>query len=118
MNGSEHSAETSADARSIAHLTRQVRWLQTSLIATLLILVLLSTSVCLYLFRQVSLVRKELDACNLAVQEYQTKRGPFITNLVVRLQSYAQSNPDFIPILEKYGVAPPSFPATPVESRK
>lgn len=93
------------------------------LVATLVALLLLSGAVLVFLFRQVSMVQKELDAATALVEDYQTKRGPLITNLVTRLQGFAQTHPDFNPILERYGIGPalgtqPQKPSAPSELRK
>lgn len=89
-----------------AQLGDQFRQLQLWMIATLAALVLLGASFSYHLFRQLSMIRKDLDALNLASQEYQTKREPIVTNIVMQLQAYGQKNPDFLPILERYGISP------------
>jgi hypothetical protein len=110
--------ERIADDRTDTRLDAQFRQLQLWLIAALAALVLSGASFSYHLFRQVSMIRKDLDSLNLAAQEYQTKREPIITNIVTQLQAYGQKNPDFLPILERYGISsvppktiPPSMPA-------
>jgi hypothetical protein len=88
--------------------------------AALVALVLLSAAFFVFLFRQVSMVRKDLDAANAIVKEYQTKRESLITNFVAGVQSFARTHPDFTPILERYGIQPAAAPQplTPLAPEK
>ncbi len=125
MNESEHSTTSSGAApdrfegQSVASLNDQLRTLHGLVVAALVALLLLSFAFFVFLFRQISFVRKELDAANAIVQEYQTKREPLITNFVASLQSYARTHPDFTPILERYGIQPAVTQSlTPLASEK
>lgn len=93
-------------------LEQQVHSLQALFVAMLMALLLLSAGVNIFLFRQVSMVRKDLEASQRIVDEYEATKKQLINTFVTRLQGYAQSHPDFQPILHKYGVSP----SAPVQS--
>jgi hypothetical protein len=119
MNDSE--SETLSPVRpalsqpSVQHLQQQVESLRGLLIGALMALFLLSVAVNLFLFRQDSLVRKELAAARTAsrnmLSDYETNKRPLIQAFVSKLQDYAKTHPDFNPVLQKYNLSPSNSPA-------
>ena len=98
---------------SLRALEAQVSSLQTLAVLTLMAGLLLSAGVNFFLFREVSIVRKDLDASQRIVDDYETTRKPLINAFVTRLQGYAQSHPDFQPMLQKYGIPLSPSPQSP-----
>jgi len=86
-------------------LQQQLQSLRLLFVAALMAILLFSVGVNIYLFRQVSMVRKELDATNGFLDEY-NKKDPLLSQFIVQLQTYAQTHPDFNPVLEKYNLKP------------
>ncbi len=73
-------------------------------------LILLAGSVNLVLWRQVSLQRKEALRMQQIVEDYQKNNEPVIEGLVLKLQAFTKSNPDFAAILSKYSLNPEAAP--------
>lgn len=92
----------------IAALKRQVFTL-------LVTLVVLSGTVTVYLYRQASLSKKDLDAVRPQAQQIITafnQNQALMVNFVNQLVAYGEKHPDFVPVLAKYGIAPvPGIPA-------
>lgn len=113
MAGSLEPIEPVADNLASLHaLEAQVRSLQTLVVLTLMAGLLLSAGVNFFLFREVSIVRKDLEAAQRVVDDYETNKKQLINTFIGRAQEYGQNHPDFRPILQKYGVPP----AAPVQS--
>lgn len=104
--------EPATDGSSVAALQQEVQFLRTLLVVSLMSLILLSFSVNIYVFRQVSIIRKELDASNVALKEYQTKREPLINSFISSLQAFSRIHTDLIPVLERYGIGPAAAPSS------
>lgn len=79
--------------------------------ALILILLVLSGSVNIFLLREVSLVRRDVQDRQRFVDEYNRNYPTLISNVVARLQDFSRTNADFAPVLRKYGVQPTSSPA-------
>jgi hypothetical protein len=95
-----------ADSTSSHALQQQIRNLQALVVATLMAGLLLSAGVNIFLFRQVSMVRKDLEASQRIVDDYEANKKQLISTFIGRLQEYGQNHPDFQPILQKYGIPP------------
>jgi hypothetical protein len=75
-----------------------------SVVAMLLIAVLcVGLGAALFLYRQVALINGQVVEARRLVLDHETNALPRITRFVDSLQGYAKSNPDFMPILIKYG---------------
>ena len=72
--------------------------------ALLIIVLVLSGSLDVFLLRQVSLVRKEVEDRQSFVEKYEKTEAPVMGNFVARLREFTRSNPDFAPILAKYSI--------------
>lgn len=100
---------------------QQCQDLKTIVTATLVALLVLGFSVNLYLAKQMRMVRAKVGETRPIVQrmeaEFRTKE-PNMRNFVNALQSFAQANRDFQPILDRYRVVLPQYlmTASPVGS--
>lgn len=79
---------------------------------TLITLVILSGSLSVFLLREVSLVRQQVRELNQFVATYETTTVPLMRGLRRKLIEFAQSNPDFGPILGRY-FSPTNFSDAP-----
>ena len=87
----------------LAALKRQVFSLLTALIVV-------SGTVTVYLYRQASLMGKDLEAIRPQATQMITvfnKNQALMSNFVNQLVDYGKTHPDFRPILMKYGINPP-----------
>jgi hypothetical protein len=65
-----------------------------------------------FLYRQVSLLNRQVTEANRLTSEFQSNALPRINWFVANLQAFGRTNADFNPILSKYNLlAPPSNPA-------
>ena len=95
-------------------ISREVQALGRLVNVILVGLLFLSFAVNAFIWRQMSLVRRQL-AQNEAVEgEYRRSTEPFLNELVGRMQGFAAQNPDFQPILNRYVPRTGSAPATGV----
>ena len=72
----------------------------------LVALILMSGSLNIFLFRQVSLVRVQVAEMSQSIADYEKNKAPVMNAFLSKLQTFAKTNPDFAPILEKYLRAP------------
>ena len=82
----------------------------------LLALVVVSGTLTVFLYRQASVVGKDMAAVRpQATQMIEAfKRDqPTMENFVKQLTAYGNTHPDFQPILKKYGIVSPTPSATP-----
>ena len=91
--------------------------------SVLILLLVVSTTMTIFFMRQVSMARKDIELLRPAVADYQTNAAPALQEFTRKLQEYAKTHSDVVPILVKYGVvqvAPPaSAPtATPTAAPK
>jgi hypothetical protein len=104
--------------------------IRSQLFALLIALIVVSGTLTVYLYRQASMARKDIDAIKpqadqvvKVLSENQTAVVTFVNDIV----AYGQSHPDFKPVLAKYGIAPvpghpavaePMAPVTPAVPKK
>jgi len=81
---------------SIAALQRQV-------FALLLALIVVSGTLTVYLYRQATVLGKDLNASRQLVQTINQSQ-PQLLSFANQLAAYGQTHPDFRPILQKYGI--------------
>jgi hypothetical protein len=89
-------------------------------VSVLILVIVMSGTFNLYLWRQWQTTRKDLagfrpQATQILVG-YQKVRGPAMGDFVKKLAEYAQSHPDFSPVLAKYGIRPASATNAPPAS--
>jgi len=108
MSELEQPIETSPTLKqpSLTALQQQIGHLRALLVACLTALFILSIVLTAFLWVQDHLLRRDLAGARKLVQEYETNRKPLINAFIVKLQVFAQSHPDFQPILQKYGIPP------------
>ena len=87
---------------SLESLQRAYQSLRTLLDILTVALVILSGSLNIFLLRQVSMVRNEIEERSKFIAEYERNNVPIMNDFVLKLQSFAKMNPDFAPILAKY----------------
>ncbi len=89
--------------------------LKTLFCAALVALVILSVSVDLFLLKQVSLARKQVEETQARVknltEDFQKNNAPLMGAFVTSLMNFARTNPDFVPIIQKYPIQAAPQPA-------
>jgi len=87
---------------SLESLQRAYQSLRTLLDILTVALVILSGSLNIFLLRQVSMVRNEIEERQKFIVDYERNNVPIMNDFVLKLQSFVRTNPDFAPILAKY----------------
>jgi len=124
MNETESNSPLSGD------LASQVAALQRQIFTLLLALIVVSGTLTVYLYRQASVTRKDIESIRPQAEQIissfnQNRAG--MQAFVNQLVDYGRTHPDFQPILKKYGLgmapatnapakpatAPPTAPAAP-----
>ena len=86
------------------------------IVSILILVVVISGTFNIYLLRQWRSTSKDLAGIRpqaaQIITEYQKASGPVMQEFVRKLTEYGRTNPDFVPILIKYGLKP----ATPTNS--
>lgn len=96
-------SHTAGGTEAVAEvLQAQVSSLRTLLICTWLALIILSLGVNIFIWRQMSLVRQQLDENSRIVADYHRVTEPRIRELLGKLEIFAAANRDFQPIFSKY----------------
>jgi hypothetical protein len=122
--------ETESNSPQSGDLASQVAALQRQVFTLLLALIVVSGTLTVYLYRQDSVTRKDIDSIRPKAEQIisafnQTR--PAMQAFVKQLTDYGMAHPDFQPILKKYGLmpapatnaaakpstAPPTMPAPP-----
>jgi hypothetical protein len=96
-------------------LNSEVAALRNQVYVLLVALIVVSGTLTIYLYRQASTTRKDLDALKPQAQQliggFNQNQSQIIT-FINQLSAYAQTHPDFKPVLLKYGIdARPGVPA-------
>ena len=84
--------------------------LQRQIFSLLIALIVVSGTLTVYLFRQASLMRKDIDSFKVQTQQIFVafgKNKALIGNFESQLVAYGKTHPDFVPILAKYGLVQP-----------
>jgi hypothetical protein len=96
----------------------EIAALRNQIFTLLVALIVVSGTLTVYLFRQVTVSGKDLDAAKkliTAVSQDQSKIIPFANQLAV----YGKTHPDILPLLAKYGIGPNGIPvAAPAAAKK
>ncbi len=91
----------------------EIAALKNQVFTLLVALIVVSGTLTVYLYRQVSLASKDL-AEGQKVHEVLVQRESAVSNFINELVAYGQKHPDFVPVLKKYGIAPVAgVPAAP-----
>src|SRR4051812_16248477 len=91
----------------------EVQVIRNHLIGTLVALILVSGSFMLFMYVQMGMVRGQLSdqrpAVLKALQDFKQNNMPLMEKFNVRIRSYAASNANFRPILQKYDASLSEF---------
>ena len=112
-------------------LNSEVAALRNQVYVLLIALIVVSGTLTVYLYRQASMSRKDIDAIKpqaaQLINAFNQNQG-LMVNFVNQLVAYGQAHPDFVPVLAKYGIAPVkgipagapagAVPAAPVAPKK
>jgi type II secretory pathway component PulF len=83
----------------------EIAALKNQIFTLLVALIVVSGTLTVYLYRQVSLAGKDLvqgEQLSAALSQNEANVSAFVTKLV----AYGEKHPDFVPVLKKYGIAP------------
>ena len=99
----------------------EIAALKNQVFILLVALIVVSGTLTVFLFRQVSLTNKDLaQGQQLATVLNQNEAA--VSAFVTKLVAYGQRHPDFVPVLKKYGLTPPPAgafaPAAPAAPKK
>ena len=100
----------------------EITALRTQVFTLLVALIIVSGTVTVYLYRQASILRKDIDTIKPQAQQVITvfnQNQALMVNFVNQLAAYGQTHPDFRSVLLKYGVNVQSpAPAAPAAPKK
>ena len=100
---------------NVAHLEAECACLRQQVWMLLVLMVVISGTVTIYLFRQAVITRKDVEQLRPQIQQgmqlFSQKRAE-LENWAKQLNAYATTHPDFLPILVKYGFTPVTPSAT------
>jgi len=102
---------------TVGELEQQCQDLKTLLTATFVALLVLSASVNLFLAKQMRQVRAKVAESRPVIKRMEAEfrsKEPNMKNFLNALQSFAASNRDFQPVLDRYRAALPQYLAAPV----
>lgn len=107
---------------TLEDLEREHVSLRQLLISSLLLMIVVSGTLNLFLLRQARYVRQDLanvkPQVSQMVAEYNKVSAPAISNFAFRLADFAKKNPDFMPVVVKYGLSstgvPPAKATAPI----
>ena len=102
-------------------LNSEIAALRTQVFTLLVALIIVSGTVTVYLYRQASTLRKDIDSIAPQAQQIITafnKNQPLMVNFVNSLVAYGQMHPEFRPVLLKYGITPPPAGVAPPAAPK
>jgi hypothetical protein len=122
MTEPEPSANPSSDpTAALAALQQAYQSLRTLIETVLVILLVLTWSVNMYLLKQLSLVRNEVEERQRFIADYKKNTEPLMGEFLTRLKEFTKTNPEFTNILYKYWMptnAPAPAPLSPQSNIK
>ena len=89
----------------------EISALRNQVFVLLIALIVVSGTLTVYLFRQASLMRKDIDSFKQQTQQIFVafdKNKALIGGFESQLIAYGKTHPDFVPILAKYGLVQPA----------
>ena len=90
----------------------EIAALKNQVFTLLVALIVVSGTLTVYLYRQVSLAGKDL-AQGQQLSAMLNTNEVAVSTFVTKLVAYGEKHPDFVPVLKKYGIAPVAgVPAT------
>src|SRR5882762_9755085 len=109
--------EPPSQTDALESLQRAYHGLRTLMDTILMILLVLTWSVNIFLLKQLSLVRNEVEERQRFIAEYEKNTVPLMSEFLTRLQGFTKTNPDFTNILYKYWMPTNASAAAPVFPR-
>lgn len=97
------------------NLTAEVVALQKQVFVLLIALIVVTGTLTAFLYRQTTLISKQIDSLQAVVDNYNSHQNVYET-FVNQLGQYAEAHPEFRPVLAKYGLNIGAKP--PVAPRK
>ena len=94
----------------------EISTLRNQVFVLLIALIVVSGTLAVYMFRQASLMRKDIDGFKQQTQQIfmaYNQNKALIGNFESQLIAYGKTHPDFVPILAKYGLVQQQAPAAP-----
>jgi hypothetical protein len=88
------------------NLSQEIESLRSTTTIALLALACIAASLSIYLYRQVTVMNRQVSDGKRVVNEFQSNTLPQIRWFVENLQAFSKTNPDFTPVLAKYGLVP------------
>ncbi len=110
MDNSENQnpTESRSDSSDLNDLRLETAGLRQLLISLIILMIVLSGTLNLYLLRQSRTARADLVAIKpqvtQMVADYNKMNAPVINDFVQKLVDFGQKHPDFMPIVQKYGL--------------
>ena len=115
--------EPESNSSALVDLTDKIVALRHQVFTLLLALVVVSGTLTVYLYRQASLMKKDINSVKPEATQIirafnQSRTG--MENFVNQLKAYGTTHPEFQPILKKYGIVPnpPTAPTLPTAPNK
>lgn len=109
------SIESNVPSAPAENNSAEISTLRNQVFVLLIALIVVSGTLTVYLYRQASIARKDLDSIQTQAQQVITtfnSNQKLMMDFVNSLVAYGQTHPDFKPVLAKYGIAPvPGIPA-------
>lgn len=102
-------------AATVKNLEQGYRSLAYQLMVVLIMVTVLNISVNVFLWKQLSMIRKQAIELNTLVAEYERRGAPKMNDFVDKLKAFSKSNPDFNSVLAKYWTNNPGVVMPPTE---
>ena len=84
------------------NLEQSFRSLQKLFFGVVISLLPLSGGLCLFLLREVKVVRLQVDELSQSIASFEKNNVPLMVEFRTKLQEFAKTHPDFKPILGRY----------------
>jgi hypothetical protein len=88
----------------VNELQAECQWLRRQVQITLALLVVVSATLTMFLFKQVRELNGALSSLRTANENYQKGEGAMTDELLRQLSAYGRTHPDFNAIYTKYGL--------------
>ncbi len=110
--------ETTSPIQPAANnLQEQFEALRHLIVSILILVVVISGTLNIYLLRQWRSTSKDLASIRpqaaQMINDYQKYSGPLMNDFIKKVTEYGHNNPDYLPILSKYGIKPTATGAPP-----
>ncbi|HVY68984.1 MAG TPA: hypothetical protein VHH73_03605 [Verrucomicrobiae bacterium] len=105
---------------NIKELQESVRALRGVLNVVIVSLLVATIGLNVFLYRQVSMARRQISDASDYLNNYQKNTAPLIQKFIGQLQVFARTNADYAPIFQRHvpNADAPKLPAPPVPSQR